>query len=406
MRSRFFWMLGTAFRAAPRWDTFGERRKFPIGRALQAVLILAVASFSFGCGGGEPDKVATSPANVSAKPAAKKPKRSMVPSGHLEALSKASLIKSARIAKRKEWIYPKKDGKLEKKPQLRHEVLFDEDGLPVEEINYKEEDGSLMSRWTHSYKELRLIGDRFFWGKNLQSEKAYKYDERGRLVEKLENDLEEKKTDTRRYKYNDVDDLTEELEVEKDSRSINVYDTEGREIEHNLATGKDAPRPISRKLYDAAGNLVEIQYPLADGFSCWKFKYDERGNQIEFRDQDSDGSVEYRQNKFDAQNRMVEEIRFKEGDPERTRATFTFDPAGRETGRSFFRNDKLENRFESKYDDSGRLIEQTVFSGDGKLKTKTATKYGSHGLIEEERTTDASGQVSDLTRFTIEPRKP
>ncbi|NLI79002.1 MAG: hypothetical protein GX442_21490 [Candidatus Riflebacteria bacterium] len=377
---------------------------------MEMVLLLGAAAFCVaasvvGCGGGgggQPGGVsATGPAaRVSGKV---KPKR--VPGPRPEELEKARLVKTAGIERIKTYEYPKFDGKPAKQPRLKREEVFDPDGFPLEETNYRD-DGKIMSRWTYSYADQRQVGSRFYWGTTLQKEHRKTYDQEGRVVESVENDLEEKRTTTKRFTFNAAGDLTEEFSVEKDERKTYTFDAEGRETEVSYRSGDGRVRIIARKVYDAAGNLSEVQYPLADGYSCWKFTYDERGNQTGFRDQDMDGSVEWKLSAYDARNRLTEETRYKEGEEERTRTVLTYDDADRTTSRAAFTNDRLTWKVEYRYDAQGRPVEETRFGADGKVEARTTRTFGPHGLLAEERVTDKSGAVTDLTRYTFILRKP
>lgn len=183
-----------------------------------------------------------------------------------------------------------------------------------------------------------------------------KYNEKGKLVELIHFDSNEKQVYKTTYLYDVRDNLIESRKVQADGR---VYVTSWSFI------------------YDNKGNVIEESYPISDVNSCCKLtnKYDNKGNNVESRYSYIDGHFSVLSTKYDNEGNLIE------------REFYDSNEMGYKTIDKYYRGKKVEEtritpegiiveQWTNKYDDKGNEIENSYLKSDGTVETrKLSFKY-------------------------------
>ncbi len=312
---------------------------------------------------------------------------------HEKASKEAGVIKASGIQHRMEFSNTVADGKATDKLIKRRYERFNKEGMPDQEVNF-DENGKLMSKWTYEYSGLYVIKKSFFWGDKLNDEYHYKYDEKHRVIEERKEDKEEQSSSVTRYAYDKNDLIIEEIKEPADRNKFYVRDEQGRELQcYYLDEGQK--RIIADHKYNEQGQLIEIAYPAGGPNNKWLYKYDEHGNEIEFRDQDIDETT-IRQSKYDDKNRLVETIRWTEGEDNKKRVANSYDANDNLIEVNAFNGDELQTKRSSTYNAQNKLIKEARLDLKSKSEEITTWKRNPHGLVEEERVVDAKGRLQSL----------
>ncbi len=314
-------------------------------------------------------------------------------SEHEEALTKAKVVKASGIQHRMEFSATIVDGKATEKLVKQRYERFNEHGLPIQEVNF-DEAGKLMSKWTYEYSGLYVSKKSFFWGEKLNDEYHYKYDEKNRVIEERKVDKEKNTSTVEKYKYDKNDLIIEEIKEPADRNKFFKRDEQGRELLcYYIDNGQK--KIIAQKSYNDKGQLIEIAYPAGGPNNKWFFKYDENGKEIEFRDQDFSETT-IKQSKYDGKNRLIETIRRTEGENDKKRVVYRYDDNDNLIEVEGFNGEELQYKRTMTYDAHNKLVKEASLNKKNNSEEVTTWKRNQHGLEEEEKVVDATGNLKSL----------
>lgn len=234
-----------------------------------------------------------------------------------------------------------------------------------------------------------------------------KYNERGKLVELIHFDSNEKQVYRTTYIYDVKDNMIESRKAQADG-SVNVSKWSF--------------------VYDDKGNVIEESYPISDANSCCRLtnKYDNKDNNIESRYSYIDGHYSVLSTKYDEGNLVEREYcnsnergykivdKFYRGKRvEETRITpegiiveqsrTKYNDKGNEIENSYLNHDgTIETRKSSfKYDKNNNLISGVNYKPDGSLFERLTFKYDKRGNRIQQKTykSDASLEAIWYTKY-------
>ena len=221
------------------------------------------------------------------------------------------------------------------------------------------------------------------------SNKTYKYDDEGNLIERNSYNADGSLSRKETYKYDDEGNRFEANSIQ--SRDTNVFEEiAGTSYKASDATQGDMTSEVVVK-YDDEGNLIEgVDFPSVDGFlfvsntepsfspsttlkpSKETYKYDDKGNLIEWYYYElHDGlAATY---KYDAKGNLIEEISYSHAGVGNT--TYKYDAKGNKIEENSYFIGLLDRKYTMKYDAKGNLIEGNSYEADGSLDYKYTFKY-------------------------------
>lgn len=189
------------------------------------------------------------------------------------------------------------------------------------------------------------------------------------------------------YKYDNYDKLIDasyyDSEGSLHSRSQYKYDIRGKMIEKNDGYSNSVRTNYFYK-YDPYGNLIE-----KDGTWCYNYgsrtdkdlyKYDSYGNMIEIAGCTSDGAI-FKQVVFeyDWRGNLIERINYR-GGYVASKTIYKYDKQGNRIEEASYNADgSLCSKCVSKYDKQGNMLEAAWFNSNGSLIEKVVWKYDSYG---------------------------
>lgn len=175
----------------------------------------------------------------------------------------------------------------------------------------------------------------------LEDKVTFIYDDKGRLVERVNHWLGRESSGKTTYTYNAQGNLTEEL-VSNGIKVVYNYDSKGRKI--------------SSTSFDLAKNEGERFVPV-DG-KVIRYSYGDKDNLAEVSYFNSDGSKDAH-------------FIFKAH-----RIVYVYNAEGRRIETAFYKPDgSLLEKWKHAYDDKGNMIEQAFYNSDGSLRSKFTNTY-------------------------------
>lgn len=162
--------------------------------------------------------------------------------------------------------------------------------------------------------------------------------------------------------------------IDPDSVSISIHDP-GSVVEKRVAPQREGWNRHLPSLYGDVAEVTLIQYlpdasgkPINGCLECKEvYKFNKRGNVVEKREFDSDGTLWNKcLYKYSADGKMVEQAWYKKDGSLDWKATY-------------------------KRDDKENFIEETSFNGDGTKRGLALHKYNEKGVVIEEANYDGNG---------------
>jgi hypothetical protein len=235
-------------------------------------------------------------------------------------------------------------GDTEVKPSTAEVYKFNDRGDLVEKRNEDFVDNRSW-RVIYSYNaDGRMELEECFVGDELSWSSRYKYDAAGRVVEKLSNNTHDYDTKDL-YAYDEYGNNTETKfykEGEFINRSTKKYDEAGRMIESAFYDKNDSLIEQRFLAYNGNGDLTEelvLRYPSTTYSYRHSYERDRRGN-------------------------VVKIVHYNEKDEVTSYATSNYDDEGNRLEYISYKGDNLiDSRFTSKYDAHGNLIESAYYQG-------------------------------------------
>ena len=235
-------------------------------------------------------------------------------------------------------------GDTEVKPSTAEVYKFNDRGDLVEKRNEDFVDNRSW-RVIYSYNaDGRMELKECFVGDELSWSSRYKYDAAGRVVEELSNNTHDYDTKYL-YAYDEYDNKTETkfyIEGEFINRSTKKYDEAGREIESAFYDKNDSLIEQRFLAYNGNGDLIE-ELVLRDPSTTYTYRHsyerDRRGNVVKIvHYNEKDEVTSYATNNYDDEGNSLEHISYKS-------------------------DNSIDCRFTSRYDAHGNLIESAYYQG-------------------------------------------
>lgn len=182
------------------------------------------------------------------------------------------------------------------------------------------------------------------------------------------------------YKYNAEGLCSQRIYTYSNGDTYKItykYDNKGREIEKREYDRYGDLEDVRKKKYDAKGNLTEENWYDEDG-DLWDKRvntYDKRGNLIEIIDYNSDGSEGSRTTcKYDKAGNCIERI--YDSEDWKTKSTYKYNAQGLVVAEKLYSDDALYFEGYNKYNAAGGIIE-----------VKRISHYDDDNSVEIVRTT-------------------
>ena len=235
---------------------------------------------------------------------------------------------------------------------------------------------------------------------------TYVYNKRGKCVEQNEYNLEHNLFARYKYKYDRWGNQVEEQGFDAQGQLTHTlshrYNAHGDELEKRLRRGESADRV--EYLYDADGRLAEERRWKNGLFERSRsYRYDTRGNKVEETLTDSQGHAQSERMEYDydeAGNILEERLVDGEG---RTTARYTlrYDAAGRITQRTQVDHEGHFSCSHYHFDEQGRPLLQHWFNSASHSCGRLAYTYDEQGrLVQEELRT--GGMVAQRQELLME----
>lgn len=224
------------------------------------------------------------------------------------------------------------------------------------------------------------------WAQDNLKGKVKNFEEVSSNVNKLKGTTEKKLFFN---EYNKKGYAIEKRDYRLQDKTIFKYDNKGNIVQRLVYSLTDhGSGPIGERIfeYDEEGNLVTTKWSSSYSQGKWMYKYDENGNQTEFIVHHR-GKVYKRTNyKYNEKGKVIEETLYNTDDLLVERAIFDYDENGNKILIKMFAPDeRLKFRSTYKYDDRNNRIEEINFLkfGDDKANLEYAIandldKYKEH----------------------------
>ena len=234
-----------------------------------------------------------------------------------------------------------------------------------------------------------VLEEKFSSDGELEERNSFSYNKEGKLLEHSLLYAAEDATEKRILKRDDVGKLLVETKYygeDSGEHTEYVYDEKGE--------------PIERKNFDEEGTFISRD----------EFKYDDKGGLTEQRTTDADGSVTSRTTFANTDNRTIEQCEYEGSDRLVSKTVAKFNEAGKEVSSiqttpegkliasivSLFdeKGNVLERQYKDfysktiryQYDEQDRCIMQELFDGNGVLLRKNMYEFDESGNLIKEQT--------------------
>ncbi len=182
-------------------------------------------------------------------------------------------------------------------------------------------------------------------------------------------------------------------------KNSSMYNEKGNIIEETYYEDGILEAKTTYK-YDKKGNKIEFNQYDSDGSLVFKttYKHDEKGNEKEKNDWNSDGSLDVKYiYKYNEKGNKIEECYDEDGVLLET-STFKYDEGGNETEHiEYDSKGSLLRKETCKYDKKGNRIEASDYDSDGSFIHKWTYEYNEKGNAIEKSYNHFGGSKSKYT---------
>lgn len=250
--------------------------------------------------------------------------------------------------------------------KLISKVSYKEDGNVAEEIiydgkdkiisikNYSSDKEYLESKFTWDGDKNKIITRRFNGLKTLDKE-VFLY-ENGKKIEKQKYDDRQNLVDKTGYKYNDKNQISEELYFNGkpviQSRLLIEYDDNGNKITETYYDKDSKIISKTTSVYNSSNQLLNSKTVTSDGTLDTEL----------FRT-------------YDDKNRLIAKGSFEQFDNSNNKDVFEYDANDNTTSWKVYKNEKLVASTSYKYDVKNNLVLELVTSPEGKELSKKTIEY-------------------------------
>lgn len=218
---------------------------------------------------------------------------------------------------------------------------------------------------------------------------VYKFNDRGDLVEKRNEDFIDKRSWRVIYSYNADGRMALEECFVGDELSWSThykYDAAGRVVEELSNNSRDDDTKYLYA-YDEHGNRTENKFYIGDVFiNRGTYKYDEAGREIEsaFCDK-NDSLIEQRFLAYNACGDLTEELVLRYPSTSyASRHSYERDRSGNVVKVVHYNEkDEVTSYVTNSYDDEGKYVEHISYNGDNSIACRFTDKYDEHGNLIE-----------------------
>lgn len=298
----------------------------------------------------------------------------------------------------------KQNGRRVVKDKLRTFYFYDINGNKVEQCNYTE-DGKLCSKYVYKFDDKGNMIEECDYDSiaNLEYKETYKFDTKGNCIEtciyglKLYDSVVYGVYDAfkkEKRKYRDDGKLIEEVsfyDSRADSTLLEIFgeavaedlkplDYINREDDKDFQESYDILSQIETYKYDEKGNLIEFSTYWRNSSLHFKlvYKYDENNNKIAELKYDSDSLLFERRYKYDINNKVVEEYYYSD-DGHVNYFITRYDINGNIEEYDSYEDGVFQRKDKYKYDANGKKVEECGYRNDSTLIYKYAYKYNKLG---------------------------
>jgi len=219
--------------------------------------------------------------------------------------------------------------------------------------------------------------------------------------EKIKNDLTEKNLKGKikslaESHYDIVEKFGDMQKGNLQNKIVYQYNSNGKETE-NATYYESGSKPASKNTtkYDVKGNKIQLSIYDFEGTVIFNYKYDSKGNLTE-ESQPNFSKIVY---KYNEQNKLIDKSEYKKyikGFQLESKDIFKYDERGNQIEWASYKGDgSLYSKTQYKFDSNNNLIELLYKSPDGKSDSRVTKKYDVSGNEIEYSSYDSKGRLSD-----------